>query len=106
MPKWTKWGIDTESDSTYMKVLLIDPKKVRDNCTILETDVIVFAKVAHNDPQFEQKWATALQKGEQRANILNQDKAFALDSKSVCGNCGEPFEGEDYLCHECRESAD
>lgn len=78
----------------------------------IEADkAVLFGSVMHQDPDFERKWATLLSKANRRVDVLNKGFRFTLDEietsindgKSLCGNCSKEFDGEDYLCPDCRE---
>lgn len=72
---------------------------------------ILFGEVSHSDPDFERKWAIVLGKARRRIEVLGKGVQFTLDEvetaiddgNSLCGNCGKEFDGEDYLCPDCRE---
>jgi hypothetical protein len=88
-----------------MLLLLVYEPTMKRNDKILVQDCVEFARVSHADPDFEQKWATAIRKARRRIAVLNQGLGFAdqvPDTASICGNCSQEFDGDDYLCNNCR----
>lgn len=107
-PDRREWYVATYADATHSYVLLVYEPSMRRNGSILIDDCAEFAKVQHTDAQFEEKWGTAIKKAKRRIEVLNAGVNFGEEIKpiedgSVCGNCGKGFEGEDYLCPECRD---
>lgn len=70
-------------------------------------DAVLFGAVDHSDIDFERNWAELLQRAQRRIEVLNRGELFTLEEVtgiewSVCSSCDKRFEGEDYLCPDCK----
>jgi hypothetical protein len=116
-PKWKPkddWYVSKFTTPEELQVYLVNDFLMDRKSTDRGVEVakaILFGEVKHTDPDFERKWATLLVKARRRTEVLNKGVLFTLEDvdiaveagKSLCGNCNKEFDGEDYLCPDCRK---